>query len=212
MGSEEGVDGVVFGPDGLIPAVAQDRRSGQVLMVAYMTPEALRRTLAEGRAWYWSRSRGALWRKGELSGHTQAVSEVRLDCDGDALLLLVDQEGPACHTGRPSCFFRDAAGRDLPEPARIGDILDELLEVVRTRRVTAPAGSYTAGLFAAGREAIGAKVMEEAEELARAARAESERRVVEEAADLLYHTFVLLVDRELSLDDVRRELARRRGR
>lgn len=207
------MDEVVYGPDGLIPAVAQDRRSGQVLMVAYMTPEALRRTLAEGRAWYWSRSRQALWRKGEQSGHTQAVREVRLDCDGDALLLLVDQEGPACHTGRPSCFFRGPEGRELPDPPRGGDdVLDELSALVRSRRLAAPAGSYTAALFAAGRAAIGAKVREEAEELARAALDESGRRVVEEAADLLYHTLVLLADRGLSLDDVRLELARRRGR
>ncbi|MDQ7850563.1 MAG: bifunctional phosphoribosyl-AMP cyclohydrolase/phosphoribosyl-ATP diphosphatase HisIE [Armatimonadota bacterium] len=203
---------VVYGPDGLVPVVAQDRRSGQVLMVAHMTPEALRRTLAEGQAWYWSRSRQTLWRKGEQSGHTQTVREVRLDCDGDALLLLVDQEGPACHTGRGSCFFRDAAGRELPAPAFARDVLDELVEVVRSRRLSAPAGSYTAALFAAGRAAIGAKVREEAEELDRAARDEGERRVLEEAADLLYHTLVLLVERGLSLDDVRRELARRRGR
>ncbi len=206
------MDKVAYGKEGLAPAVVQDRRSGQVLMVAYMSPEALRRTLSEGRAWYWSRSRQRLWRKGEESGHTQTVREVRLDCDGDALLLLVDQEGPACHTGRRSCFFRDAAGRELPDPAFARDVLDELEEVVRSRRLGAPAGSYTAALFASGRAALGAKVREEAEELALAALDESERRVVEEAADLLYHTLVLLVDRNLSLDDVRRELARRRGR
>lgn len=206
------MDEVVYGKEGLAPAVVQDRRNGQVLMVAYMSPEALRRTLSEGRAWYWSRSRQRLWRKGEESGHTQTVREVRLDCDGDALLLLVDQEGPACHTGRRSCFFRDAAGRELADPAFARDVLEELEEVVRSRRRSAPAGSYTAVLFASGRAAVGAKVREEAEELARAALDESDRRVVEEAADLLYHTLVLLADRDLSLDDVRRELARRRGR
>jgi phosphoribosyl-ATP pyrophosphohydrolase/phosphoribosyl-AMP cyclohydrolase len=199
-----------FGPDGLIPAVAQDAQTGRVLMVAYMNREALERTRASGEAWYWSRSRGRLWRKGETSGHRQRVREIRVDCDGDAVLLLVDQVGAACHTGQISCFFRDLDGRERPaEPA---DILDELTAVIADRRAAQPEGSYTAALLAQGTDAVAAKIEEEAEELTRAAREETEARVAEEAADLLYHTLVLLAARGVALDDVRAVLRRRRGR
>lgn len=200
-----------FGPDGLIPAVAQDRRTGRLLMLAYMNREALERTRADGVAWYWSRSRGRLWKKGEESGHVQRVHEIRVDCDGDALLLFVDQTGPACHTGRASCFFRDAEGRERPE-AEAGDVLDELSQVIAGRAAARPEGSYTAALLAGGVAAITPKITEEAEELVRAAREEADARVVEEAGDLLYHSLVLLASRGLALDDVRAELRRRRGR
>ncbi len=203
---------LTFGPDGLLPAVAQDARSGAVLMVAYMNQEALERTLESGRAWYWSRSRKKLWQKGEDSGHTQQVREIRVDCDTDAVLLLVDQTGPACHTGHQSCFFRDAQGREISTetPAARGDILEELFGLLRERRAQLPEGSYSAELFRSGRARIGAKVMEEAEELTRAAGEESDQRVVEEAADLLYHSWVLLLDRGIDLQAVRSELERRR--
>lgn len=207
---------VQFGPEGLLPAVAQEARTGRVLMVAWMNAEALARTLATGQAWYWSRRRAALWRKGATSGHTQTVREVRVDCDGDALLLLVDQTGPACHTGEPSCFFRAPDGSPLPPPATPGgaptrDILDELFALLVRRRAEMPEGSYTTALLRAGRERIGAKVREEAEELVRAAAAEPADRVAEEAADLLYHMLVLLVERGVSLEAVRGVLRRRRG-
>lgn len=198
--------------DGLIAAVAQDRSTGEVLMVAQMDGEALRRTLQTGEAWYWSRSRSRLWRKGETSGHIQRVRELRLDCDGDAVLLVVDQSGPACHTGHHSCFFRDIRGAERPDPAPL-DVLDEVFAIIQDRAVRLPDVSYTAGLMRAGREAVAAKVREESAELIQAANAESERRVVEEAADLLYHMMVLLASRGVSLDEVRRELReRRRGR
>lgn len=200
-----------FGPDGLVPAVAQDARTGRVLMLAYLNPEALERTRATGEVWYWSRSRRRLWRKGEESGHVQRVREVRVDCDGDALLLLVEQTGPACHTGHPSCFFRDADGLERPDPPA-ADVLDELARVIRERAAARPEGSYTARLLAGGTEAITPKITEESEELVRAARQESDVRVVEEAADLLFHSLVLLAARGLALDDVRAELRRRRGR
>lgn len=201
-----------FGADGLLPAVTQDARTGQVLMVAYMNREALERTLETGQAWYWSRSRKKLWQKGEESGHTQRVREVRVDCDEDAILLLVDQNGPACHTGRSSCFFRDIQGQERPAavPAPGDDILDGLFRLLWDRRAQMPEGSYTAELFRAGRAKIGAKVMEEAEEVTRAARKESDQRVIEETADLLYHSWVLLIDRGIELDAVRGELGRRR--
>ncbi len=208
---------VKFGPDGLIPVVAQDDATGQVLMVAYMNREALGKTLQTGRAWYWSRSRGALWRKGEDSGHTQTVRAVRVDCDADALLLLVEQIGAACHTGHRTCFFRDLDGSEVTQDARgiaapaKSDILDELFEVLKRRRSQMPAGSYTTSLLRAGRTVIAEKVQEEAEELVRAAQTETDQRVTEEAADLVYHTWLLLVERGVELLDVRQELRRRRN-
>ncbi len=204
---------VKFGADGLIPAVAQDARTGEVLMVAYMNREALERTLHSGRAWYWSRSRGVLWEKGAESGHTQRVREIRVDCDADTVLLLVDQEGPACHTGHRSCFYRDAEGHELPDGAMFpvrDDIFEALFELLKSRRAAMPSGSYTTALLREGRGKIGAKLLEEAEELTRAAREESAQRVVEEAADLVYHSWVLLMERGVELSALRRELERRR--
>lgn len=204
-----------FGPDGLVPVVAQDATSGQVLMVAYMNRDALRRTVASGDAWYWSRSRQRLWRKGEESGNTQRVRAIRVDCDEDALLLTVDQRGVACHTGHPSCFFRTIDGQEARAREGAGkpsaDILDELFAVLKRRLQEMPEESYTASLLRAGRQAIAAKVAEEAEEITRAAREETDQRVVEEAADLLYHTWLLLVERGIELNDVRLELERRRS-
>lgn len=199
---------VKFDTEGLVPVVAQDATTGQVLMLAYMNEEALARTVATGDAWYWSRSRGRLWRKGEESGDVQRVREMRVDCDGDALLLVVDQQGSACHTGHHACFFRDLGGVVREAPAT--DILDEVFAVIGERAARRPAGSYTARLLAGGHEAIASKVAEESAELIRAGREESNRRVAEEAADLLFHAMVLLARRGVSLDDVRRELTRRR--
>ncbi len=199
----------------LIPVVAQDAASGQVLMVAYMNREALEQTVQTGQAWYWSRSRQALWRKGEESGHTQTVRAVRVDCDADALLLLVEQEGAACHTGHRTCFFRDLHGSEPLEDSSsagpaVSDVLDELFALLKRRRAEMPAGSYTTSLLRAGHATIAEKVREEAEELGRAAQVETDQRVIEEVADLLYHACVLLVDRGVELQEVRQELARRR--
>lgn len=201
-----------FDEDGLIPVVTQETATGQVLMAAYMTREALLRTVESGDAWYWSRSRNTLWRKGEQSGHTQRVKEVRVDCDGDVLLLLVDQVGAACHTGHHSCFYRTVDGQSASESIEgpSSDILDDLSVLLKRRQEELPEGSYSASLFRAGRAVITAKVKEESEELIRAAGEETDQRVVEEAADLLYHAMVLLVDRGIALVDVRRELERRR--
>jgi len=156
-----------YDAEGLVPVVAQDAATGQVLMVAYMNREALGKTLQTGEAWYWSRSRRALWRKGEESGHAQTVRRVRVDCDADALLLTVDQHGAACHTGHRSCFFRTLEGSDAAaDGERVAtDILDELFELLKRRRAEMPARSYTTSLLRAGRTAIADKVREEAEEL-----------------------------------------------
>jgi phosphoribosyl-ATP pyrophosphohydrolase/phosphoribosyl-AMP cyclohydrolase len=214
-------DRVTYDASGLVTVVAQDAGTGEVLMVAHMTREALERTLATGQAWYWSRSRRQLWRKGETSGHTQRVVEVRGDCDGDAIVLKVEQTGAACHTGHRSCFYRnvapdgrlvDGGGPEAPAGQRTAgpEILTELAAVLAERRRTPAAGSYTAGLFAEGLARLNEKVMEEAAEVTRAARKETPGRLVEEAADLWFHSLALLVYQGISPSEVFAELARRR--
>ena len=180
-------------PDGeLRAAIVQDAGTGRVLMLAWMDDEALRRTRDTGEAWFWSRSRGRLWHKGESSGNTLAVEEIRDDCDGDALLLRVRPAGPACHTGSVSCF---APG---------------LWRVIAERARTRPEGSYVASLLDAGPAACGRKVAEEGVEVALAAASESNERVVEEVADVLFHAYVVLASRGLDPASVEDELARRR--
>lgn len=201
-----------FGPDGLVPAVVQDRLTGHVRMVAYMNAESLAATLRTGRATFYSRSRGELWEKGATSGNTLAVRGVVADCDADALLVLVDPSGPSCHTGSPSCFFLplDHAGN----PTRGDDAAPELVRLERTieaRRAATAGGSYTRTLLDGGAAAIGAKLREEADELARAVESESEARVASEAADVLYHALVALASRGVPLSAVLAELARRSG-
>lgn len=201
---------VKYDAQGLVPVVAQDASTGDVLMVAYMNAEAVQRTADSGEAWYWSRSRGRLWRKGEESGHTQRVREMRVDCDGDALLLVVDQTGPACHTGHRSCFYRDLTAGAETDVAPTADGLRELFARLERRREEMADGSYTAALLRGGGAAIAAKVQEESGEVVHAALTETNQRLVEETADLLYHTLVLLLERGVALDDVYAELGRRR--
>lgn len=189
------IDAVRFGDDGLVPVVAQSALAGEVLMVAYADREALERTRATGQAHYHSRARGTLWKKGETSGHVQTVTDVRVDCDGDAVLYVVRQEGPACHTGAPTCFGAPAAGT-----------LARLAHTVAERARTRPAGSYTAELLAAGVLRIAQKVGEEAVETALAATGDEPARLAGEAADLLYHLVVLLEAKRLPLDRVLAEL------
>ena len=191
--------------DGLMPAVVQQHDTGEVLMLGWMDDEALARTMTTGRATYWSRSRREYWVKGETSGHRQWVKEVRLDCDGDTLLVKVDQEGPACHTGERTCFYRT-----LGEPrVAVHEALASLSRTLASRQAEMPDGSYSAELFRAGPDAIGAKVEEEAEETARAAREESDERLRAEAADLVYHLGVLLQARGMSFADALEELTNR---
>jgi phosphoribosyl-ATP pyrophosphohydrolase/phosphoribosyl-AMP cyclohydrolase len=199
-----------YDAQGLVPVVTQDAATGEVLMVAYMNEEAVRRTADSGDAWYWSRSRRRLWRKGEESGHTQRVREMRVDCDGDALLLVVDQRGPACHTGHHSCFHRGLANGDVTDVAPAADGLRDLFARLEQRRQKMPEGSYTAALLRGGGPAIAAKVQEESDEVIHAALAETDQRLVEETADLFYHTLVLLVERGVTLDAVYAELEQRR--
>ena len=205
---------LVLNQQALIPAIAQDARTGSVLMVAYMNHESLTRTIESGQAWFYSRSRQELWHKGATSGHYLNIVEIRPDCDGDVILLRVNPDGPACHTGSETCFYQDfdTAEWEL-EPAaqdQFGATLAELAMTVAQRRKDKPEGSYTASLFERGTERIAQKVIEEGGEAALAAMAKAPDRVRAEAADLLYHLAILLEDAGVSLDDVAAELADRR--
>jgi phosphoribosyl-AMP cyclohydrolase / phosphoribosyl-ATP pyrophosphohydrolase len=204
---------LTYDEHGLLPAIAQDRLTGEVRMVAWMNHEAVARTLETGRATFYSRSRQALWEKGETSGHTLSVHAVYADCDADTLLLLVDPAGPSCHTGRPTCFFRrlepDGALREVTREA--GAFLWELESIIHERASATSAKSYTKSLLEGGAEKIGEKLEEEAGELARAVASESEERVANEAADLLYHMLVGLEFRGVPLRRVIEVLRARSG-
>jgi phosphoribosyl-ATP pyrophosphohydrolase/phosphoribosyl-AMP cyclohydrolase len=178
---------LAFDAAGLLPVVVQEAGSGDVLMVAWTNREALARTAETGLAHFWSRSRAALWRKGETSGHQMRVREVRTDCDRDALLMVVDPTGPACHTGSRTCFGEDGA--------TAAGILAELERVIASRVGADPASSYTARLLGAGPDQVLKKIGEEATEVVLAAKSESDERLAEEAADLLYHLMVALAQR-----------------
>jgi phosphoribosyl-AMP cyclohydrolase / phosphoribosyl-ATP pyrophosphohydrolase len=195
---------ITFDAQGLVPVVVQDWRSGEVLTLAYANAEALDRTRETGELHLWSRSRQELWHKGATSGNTQAVKALRIDCDGDALLALVEPAGPACHTGARSCFFSG----DLEPPAP-HEALPGLERTLAARQAQRPEGSYTVALLD-DPGLIGAKVQEEAEEVARAAREETDERVDNEAADVLYHLLVLLRSRGRSLADAAEVLNDRR--
>jgi len=197
------MEAIAYDEHGLVPCVIQDWATGEVLTLAYMNADALERTRATGELHLWSRSREELWRKGATSGHTQAVRALRYDCDADALLALVEPAGPACHTGARTCFHR---GDTDPTPH---EALPALERTIASRAEERPEGSYTAALLADPRRA-GEKVTEEAEEVVRAAREESDERVAEEAADLLYHLAVLLRSRGLGLAAAERVLLARR--
>lgn len=203
------IERVAFNPDGLVPAVVQHALTGEVLMLAWMSREALERTLESGQVWFYSRSRQALWRKGETSGNTLAVRELRLDCDGDAVLVRAEPAGPTCHTGATSCFFAPAGAAEDDGPT--GGAIGDLWRTLEARRDAGADTSYTARLLAGGVEAINAKITEEAAELAAALAGESDDRVASEAADLLYHLLVGLLSRGLDPAGVYRELARRAG-
>lgn len=202
---------IKFDADGLVPVVAQETRSGDVLMVAYADQEALRRTRASGFAHYYSRSRKALWRKGETSGHVQQVRQIRVDCDGDTVLYRVDQAGPACHSGDRTCFAREVTpegdAAHTPDPG--GHVLGRLAETIRARAVRRPEGSYTGRLLEQGPAKIAQKVGEEAVEVVVASLAQDGGRLAAEAADLLYHLLVLLQAKGVAVEEVWRELESR---
>jgi len=232
------LDQVKWDSRGLVPAIAQDARTGRVLMVAWMNREALEQTQARGEAVYWSRSRHRLWHKGEESGHVQTVRDIRLDCDGDVVLLQVEQAGGiACHTGRESCFYSSldhgewkAVDPVRKDPAQIysapphdanaavqavpsaATVLDRVYATIASRRGADPAASYVARLFHKGEDAILKKIGEEATELVMAAKDGDADKILYETADLWFHSLVALAQHGLTPQQVLDELQRREGR
>jgi len=197
-----------FDDAGLVPVIAQDARTGEVLMLAYANELALAKTRETGWAHFWSRSRDTLWRKGETSGNGLKVQATLIDCDADAVLYLVEPEGPTCHTGERSCFHRNERG-DAADAA-VG-VLPHLAKVIGERAANPKPGSYTTELLYAHPSRLHEKIFEEAAEVVRAARREGRERLAEEAADLIYHLMVLLAREGSSWDDPVRVLAERRA-
>ncbi len=209
------VDQIRFDKQGLVPAIVQDARTLEVLTLAYMNAESLKRTLERRETWFWSRSRSELWHKGATSGNTQRVTEIFQDCDSDALVVLVEPAGPACHAGARSCFYRDIKGLEIDfsrasQTSGLGSVLDELYSLVCSRQKERPEGSYTTYLFDQGLDTILKKVGEEATETIIAAKGENTAPVISEASDLIYHLMVLLVERGVKLSQISEELIRRR--
>jgi phosphoribosyl-ATP pyrophosphohydrolase/phosphoribosyl-AMP cyclohydrolase len=208
---------VKFDADGLVPVIAQEARTGMVRMLAWANRDALAATLATGAAHFWSRSRQASWRKGETSGHTLAVRELRVDCDGDVVLYLCDPVGPSCHTGATSCFYRRvegdagalAADDGPPDPPAL--VLARVAEVIARRRRERPEKSYVVSLLDAGLPKINAKIAEESGELREALLENDAAHIAHEAADLLFHTLVGLEAAGVPVDAVFAELRRRFG-
>lgn len=216
----ETVKNLKFDDKGLIPVIAQDYSTNEVLMMAYMNKEALEKSLESGKVHYFSRSRNKLWQKGETSGHCQYIKSISTDCDGDTLLIKVEQVGGACHTGHYSCFYREISEEGLKEThEKVFDekevydgskILKEVYDVIVDRTVNPKEGSYTNYLFEKGLDKILKKVGEEAAEVIIAAKNKDKDEIVYEISDLFYHLFVLMVERGVILDDIYNELKKRR--
>jgi phosphoribosyl-ATP pyrophosphohydrolase/phosphoribosyl-AMP cyclohydrolase len=216
------MDTIKWNRQGLVPAVVQDSETKEVLMLADMNEEALNLSMQTGKAHYYSRSRGRIWMKGESSGNVQLVRDIKVDCDGDTLLLLVEQQGPACHTGNKSCFFtavseqgenrnpdNEKANADIYRQ-QIGPMLEEVYAVIADRKAHPREGSYTNYLLEEGLDKILKKVGEETAEVIIAAKNPDEKELIYETADLLYHLLVLLFERGVTLPRVSMELANRR--
>jgi phosphoribosyl-AMP cyclohydrolase / phosphoribosyl-ATP pyrophosphohydrolase len=209
------IEQIKFDERGLVPVVVQDFNTRQVLTLAWMNAESLRRTVETKETWFFSRSRASLWHKGETSGHTQRVTDILVDCDSDTLTILVEPNGPACHTGQQTCFHNELKEADLSEEIadRLfdpGAVLNELYALIETRKRDRPAGSYTTYLFDQGLDKILKKVGEEASETIIAAKNKDASLLAGEVSDLVYHLLVLMVERGVTLEQVREELTRRR--
>lgn len=209
--STEWVDQIKWSEDGLVPAVVQDALSKEVLMLAYMNEESLRKSLESGQTWFWSRSRNELWNKGATSGHTQQIVSLHYDCDGDTLLVKVQQKGPACHTGAYSCFYREGASAEekaastQQQEDRFGP-LSRLEATIAQRDAERPEGAYTTYLFEKGVDKILKKVGEETAEVIIAAKNRDQEELRAEAADLIFHLMVLLREQGIPFDGVLQEL------
>lgn len=207
------IDEIKFDEKGLVPAVVQDAADGRVLMVAYMNRESLEKTVETGRTWFFSRSRGKLWNKGETSGNFQEVEEILVDCDADTLVVKVRQHGPACHTGNPTCFYRkvdENGGLTEYEAPAAASILDEVYAVVKDRMDNPKEGSYTNYLLDTGIDKILKKVGEECSETIIAAKNEEPSEIALETSDLLYHLIVMIAERGMTMEDIYKELKHRR--
>lgn len=204
------IDNIKFDEKGLVPAIVQDCKTGEVLMQAYMNRESIEKTLETGRSWFYSRSRKGLWEKGATSGCIQTVKEVSYDCDGDSLLLKVDQVGAACHTGNRSCFYRSLwKGEESVKAANIGEIITDLYGKVGDRRKNPVEGSYTCYLFEKGIDKILKKVGEESTEVVIAAKNESKEEAIYEISDLIYHLTVLMNYMGVTFEEIGTELVKR---
>jgi phosphoribosyl-AMP cyclohydrolase / phosphoribosyl-ATP pyrophosphohydrolase len=209
-----GLNALNYNDQGLIAVIAQDAETGEVRMMAYADAAAVERTLSTGLAHFYSRSRQTLWKKGESSGNTLRVREIWVDCDGDTLIYMADPDGPSCHTGAQTCFYRrlDAKGALVGASAEsAAPTLLRLERTLRERTASDSGKSYTKSLLDAGPRKVDAKIREEAAELGQSLIAESDERVASEAGDVLYHLLVGLVLRDISLRDLLRELSRRFG-
>lgn len=199
---------------GMIPAIVVDNQTEEVLMLAYMDEEAYERTLATKTTWFYSRSRNELWNKGATSGNMQDVQSIQLDCDGDTFLIRVNPRGPACHTGEKTCFFHDvredgSISKTTNQVFTKGTIIEQVMEEIEDRKQSKVENSYTNYLFDKGIDKIGKKVIEEAGEVVIAAKNQDTQEVINEVSDLLYHSFVLLAEQDISLDQVKQELENR---
>ncbi len=210
------INNIKFDEKGLVPAIAQDADTREVLTLAYMNREALEKTLSTGKVHYFSRSRNKLWLKGETSGNFQDVISVHYDCDGDAVLVLVDPLGPACHTGERTCFYRTLTPltplSGEPGKARGAGVIKELFDVIKKRKAFSPEKSYVASLYAKGLPKILEKVEEESGELVEAAREKGDKDVICELSDLWFHTMVLLANEGIEIEEIFKELGRRFGK
>jgi phosphoribosyl-AMP cyclohydrolase / phosphoribosyl-ATP pyrophosphohydrolase len=212
------IQSLKFDERGLIPAIVQNSRTNEILTLAYMNSESLARTLQTGETWFWSRSRQELWHKGETSGNFQRVVDIRIDCDGDALIVLVDPEGPACHLGEETCFHRSIADNTAESKQvslvnqsslEFGILLDELYRLIEDRKEKRPEGSYTTYLFNAGLDKILKKIGEESTETIIAAKNRSTQQMTSEISDLLYHLLVMMSECGVRLEDIHKELKKR---
>lgn len=211
---EELINTLKFDASGLIPAVVQNIETNEVLMVAYMNADTIKQTVETGRATFWSRSRQEVWVKGETSGNYMYVKEIRVDCDCDCLVILVNPAGPACHTGNRSCFFRKIENGKLVEAKNVpqkSDIFAREQAVVIDRKNNPEDGSYTNYLFDKGEDKILKKVGEEAAEVVIAGKNRDKDEISYEVADLIYHMTVMLVDNDMTWDDIYKEMERRRN-
>lgn len=193
-----------YDENGLIPAIVQDRTSGKVLMLAYMNKEALEKTIETKETWFYSRSRKALWNKGETSGNKQSVEQISYDCDSDALLVTVQPKGPACHTGEESCFFNPIYKED-----NVREVIHDIVQIIQNRKENPVEGSYTTYLFQEGIDKVLKKVGEETSEVIIGAKNNDKEEIKWEIADLIYHTLVLMNITNVSIDDVKTELYKR---